>query len=183
MSSQFILEDFTAPDIVQLQQMITSDQINFYWSFQNFAYPLIDEEFKRHLLYANYDGSSRKVYKIVDFMSGHSVGHLELDAIDYVARNALLGRLLVSPKIANQHVCALQSMIAGLSIAFDGMGMHRVWVTILDENRASIMLNERLGFKKEGHFRDSIYYQGKFYSYYIYSMLEAEWRQIKEGLD
>jgi len=55
------------------------------------------------------------------------------------------------------------------------MGLNRVQAIIDAENVRSIKLIERLGFKKEGVFRQNSYFRGRFRDEVCFSLLKEEW--------
>lgn len=70
---------------------------------------------------------------------------------------------------------ARETLNALLNFLFSIEGFHRVTETVDAENIASIRLLESLGFRKEGHFIENIFFKGKWGSEYQYAMLKKEW--------
>lgn len=65
-----------------------------------------------------------------------------------------------------------------LSFLFMTKGVLRI-VEITDiENIASINLLESLGFRKEGHFIENIFFKGQWGSEFQYAMLKREWEEM-----
>jgi RimJ/RimL family protein N-acetyltransferase len=62
-------------------------------------------------------------------------------------------------------------------------GLHRVVATVDARNGPSIALLERLGMRREGHFRQAFYDEaaGGWYDEYLYALLSAEWLQRGGG--
>lgn len=63
-----------------------------------------------------------------------------------------------------------------LSYLFDDLKVHRVRADTDVENLASVRLLERLGFRREAHFVESLWFKGRWASEYWYALLEQEWR-------
>jgi len=63
-----------------------------------------------------------------------------------------------------------------LDYAFDELGLHRVDILCVPENRKSRAIPERLGFKEEGTFREVQWLHTRFVDLVLYGMLESEWR-------
>lgn len=57
---------------------------------------------------------------------------------------------------------------------FHEMGMHSIEAIIDPENTASAKVLEKNGFKKEAHFREDCFFEGKFYDSVIYSILKSD---------
>ncbi|MNY81613.1 hypothetical protein D3C86_2232630 [compost metagenome] len=62
-----------------------------------------------------------------------------------------------------------------LDFLFSIEDFHRVVEIVDAENNASIQLLESLGFKKEGHFVENIFFKGKWGSEFQYAMLKSEY--------
>jgi len=52
--------------------------------------------------------------------------------------------------------------------------LHRVFLSVREDNTAALGLYEKIGFIREGIMRDSIYKDGKYISLIIMSILEEE---------
>jgi RimJ/RimL family protein N-acetyltransferase len=68
-----------------------------------------------------------------------------------------------------------------LTIAFEDLGAERVVGRCHAENRPSAALCERLGMRREGHFRRSLWFRGAWADEYIYALLAAEWQARRRG--
>lgn len=71
---------------------------------------------------------------------------------------------------------ASEAMRAVMGYLFDTLGKHRVFASIDPRNHASVALVERLGLRREAHFKSSIWWKGEWADDYIYAMLEDGWR-------
>jgi RimJ/RimL family protein N-acetyltransferase len=69
---------------------------------------------------------------------------------------------------------ALQSLIDYL---FSKMEIHRIICSLDPRNTKSKLLLQRLGFRQEGHFRQSIFQSGVWQDDLIFSILADEWKQ------
>ncbi len=69
---------------------------------------------------------------------------------------------------------ALKSLISNLFAQYD---KHRVFVSIDPQNIDSMLLVERLGFRKEAHFVESLYINGEWVDDIIYAILAREWNK------
>lgn len=61
-----------------------------------------------------------------------------------------------------------------LSFGFSTLQLHSVEANVNQKNLGSIRLLEKLGFKKEAHFRENYLFDGRFYDSIIYSLLETD---------
>jgi len=69
---------------------------------------------------------------------------------------------------------ALQTIIDYL---FFTLHKHRIITSIDPANKSSIKLVERLGFRKEAHFVESLFINGKWTDDLVYALLEKEWKK------
>lgn len=69
---------------------------------------------------------------------------------------------------------ALRTMIHYL---FKELKKHRITTSIDPANKSSIQLVERLGFRKEAHFVESLLIDGKWCDDVVYSILQREWKK------
>lgn len=74
---------------------------------------------------------------------------------------------------------ATEASQALLELGFDGAGMHRIHARCDARNTASSKVMERLGMRREAHFREHILVKGAWDEELIYAMLEDEWRAHK----
>jgi RimJ/RimL family protein N-acetyltransferase len=63
-----------------------------------------------------------------------------------------------------------------LEMGFDGAGSHRIYARCDARNAASARVMERLGMRREAHFREHVLVKGAWDEELIYAMLEDEWR-------
>jgi len=65
-----------------------------------------------------------------------------------------------------------------LAYLFHERNMHRVIAETDVENVASVNTLERLGFRREAHLIENIWFKGAWGSEYHYAMLEREWKSL-----
>jgi RimJ/RimL family protein N-acetyltransferase len=68
------------------------------------------------------------------------------------------------------------ALLCVLNHTFTNLGMHRVWLHTLPENKAANNLYRKAGFLEEGIERESILRNGKFCSQKRWSLLASEWK-------
>lgn len=71
---------------------------------------------------------------------------------------------------------ALEAMQAALQIGFETLNLHRIYAETISENKAAIVLTQRLGFQIEGELRESQYFKGRWWGETILSILRSEWQ-------
>ncbi|WP_027002961.1 GNAT family N-acetyltransferase [Hugenholtzia roseola] len=74
---------------------------------------------------------------------------------------------------------AKEAIRAILAFLFEDKQIHRVVEIVDTENIASISLLQSVGFRKEGHFIENVFFKGKWGSEFQYAMLKREWSLLK----
>jgi RimJ/RimL family protein N-acetyltransferase len=114
--------------------------------------------------------------------TGLLVGDCALKIAEHDERQAEMGYTL--SRAYQGRGIASEAVSCVLEYAFVALGLHRV-IAITDcENVASVALLERLGLRREGHFRQNVWFKGKWADEYLYALLQEEWlaRRSANGL-
>jgi RimJ/RimL family protein N-acetyltransferase len=102
------------------------------------------------------------------------IGEVSLILRDLNGRQGEIGYIL-HPAQQRQGL-ATEAAAAMLALAFEGAGLHRVHARCAVANVASARLMERLGMRREAHFRQHGVVKGAWDEEFIYAILEDEWR-------
>jgi RimJ/RimL family protein N-acetyltransferase len=70
---------------------------------------------------------------------------------------------------------ATEALHSVIDYLMNALNKHRIIASIAPTNIDSIKLVERLGFRKEAHFVESIFFHGKWVDDIVYALLENEW--------
>ncbi len=62
-----------------------------------------------------------------------------------------------------------------LKYGFDELNLYRIQLTVFAYNERGIALYEKLGFRREGAFREFMQRDGRRYDMYLYGLLRREW--------
>lgn len=92
-------------------------------------------------------------------------------------RQAMIGYSLARPFWGQGY--AFEAVTCLLAYLFDELELHRVSAECDVENVSSWRLLERLGFRREAHLVESIFFKGAYGSEYQYAMLGREWKVRK----
>jgi RimJ/RimL family protein N-acetyltransferase len=76
---------------------------------------------------------------------------------------------------AHGHGYASEASRALLAFGFEVMGLHRVYARCDALNSGSERVMQRLGMRKEAHFREHAQFKGRWDEELIYAILEGEW--------
>ena len=100
------------------------------------------------------------------------VGEVVLRCASARARQAEIGWVLHP---AHQgHGYAVEAARALAALAFDGLGVHRVFARLDVENTGSVRLCERLGMRREAHLVENDLDGDRWGSEYVYALLAQE---------
>jgi len=74
---------------------------------------------------------------------------------------------------------ASEAARALLTFGFDALGLHRISAGTSRDNIRSWLLMERIGMRREAHFKQSEYVNGEWQDEFIYGILAEEWHSKK----
>jgi RimJ/RimL family protein N-acetyltransferase len=78
------------------------------------------------------------------------------------------------------HGYGSEAMQLVLTFAFEELNLHRIQLTVFSYNDRAIALYEKLGFQREGVYREFVQRSGDRHDMYLYGLLRPEW-QAKFG--
>lgn len=107
------------------------------------------------------------------------LGTLELDSILWTHRVCGMG-LAIGERENWGRGFGSEAAALGLAFAFQELNLHRVTATVFAYNERSIALVEKLGFRREGAFREFLERDGQRYDMLLYGLLRHEWRAPTE---
>lgn len=103
------------------------------------------------------------------------IGLMEMDGIDWPNRTAFVSIGIGAPEHRGRGYGS-DAMRVALRFAFDELNLYRICLTVFSYNAPAIALYERLGFTREGTYREHIDRDGRRYDMYLYGLLRHEWR-------
>ena len=72
---------------------------------------------------------------------------------------------------------ATESVERVIDYLFKELRKHRIATSIDPSNMSSIRLVERIGFRKEAHFIESLFIKGKYVDDLVYALIEKDWEK------
>ncbi len=171
------LRPFTGADIPTLIGWIDSPEFLMQWAGPGLSYPLDEGQLEQLLAETARPEPAAMAFKAVGD-GGETVGHIELLAIDRKHRSATLARVLVGPESLRGRGIGRQMVQQVLRIGFEKLGLHRIQLHVFDFNQGAVACYEACGFRKEGHLRDARRVGDRYWSLYLMSILEEEWRAL-----
>lgn len=73
------------------------------------------------------------------------------------------------------HGYATEASRAMLRLGFEGLGLHRIVARCDARNTTSIRVMERLGMRREAHFKQNEFVKGEWTDEFVYALLASEW--------
>lgn len=109
------------------------------------------------------------------------IGLLELDGILWSHQ---VGWLSIAIGAAEHRGCGYgaEALRLALGFAFQELNLYRVQLTVFAYNAPAISLYEKLGFQREGVYRQFLHRDGQRSDMYLYGLLAHEW-QAHRGVD
>lgn len=102
------------------------------------------------------------------------IGNVYLTDIDYVNRKAKSHILIGNRNYWNKGY-GTEAMSLLLDYAFKHRNLRRIEALVLEDNIGSCHMLEKLGYKREGLLRDSVYKYGEYKNQILYALLREEY--------
>ena len=103
--------------------------------------------------------------------SNEIIGTCGFNQIDYLNLRAEIGGEL-SVEYWGKNI-AIEAIYAIIKFGFDKMNLHTIEAKVSPKNRGAIFLMEKIGFKKEAHFVDRIYFKNSFRDMAVYTLIKG----------
>lgn len=126
------------------------------------------------------DGEDPLFFAVVDKATGRAEGRQALMRIDPAHGVIEIGHILWGPAIARTRV-ATDALYLLAEYAFDGLGYRRFEWKCNDRNAPSRRAALRFGFTFEGIFRQHMVTKGRNRDTAWFSMIDAEWPELRAG--
>lgn len=114
--------------------------------------------------------------------SDELIGYVELDGILWTHRVSGVSIAIGAAKHRGKGY-GYEAMQLALQFAFDELNLQRVQLTVFSYNERAIALYEKLGFQREGVYREYLQRDGRRYDMYLYGLLRSEWEERTSPLE
>ncbi len=132
-----------------------------------------DAEVRIRQMIADWEARKRFVMTVWLKESESQIGQIWVEANRWDVPSFELGWFLDSGYWGRGY--ATEAAKRTMEFIFEDLGAHKIVVTTRDYNEKSYKLAERLGFIKEGHFREGRIDKGRRYGLLYYGMLKEEY--------
>jgi RimJ/RimL family protein N-acetyltransferase len=176
---KILLKPFEKDDFQRLINWIPSADFMLLWSGPYFSFPITEKQLDTYLHSSEGTPPPRRIYKAVNLETNEVVGHIELNNIDRRNLAGMVSKVLVGSEYARGHGIGTQMTEQLAEIAFDDLGLHRLFLYVFDFNAQAIACYKKVGFRVEGHLQDFRKAGEQYHSSYLMALLEPDWRSAK----
>ncbi|PCI10720.1 MAG: GNAT family N-acetyltransferase [Flavobacteriaceae bacterium] len=141
-----------------------------FWEVSNTQKP-----FSKYLLQQYLENAQQDIYEakqlrlVIEDKNESPVGLIDLFDFDPKHKRAGIG-IVISQQFQDKGF-ASESLELLINFAFTYLDLHQLFANITEDNMKSILLFEKLGFKKSGVKKDWIYTNGNFKNELIYQLI------------
>lgn len=124
--------------------------------------------------------SDRVDFLIILKRTNELLGEVVLNEIDSSNRSANI-RIGIQKNQHRGKGYGTEALIEMLRYGFNTLNLHRIHLGVFTFNPRAIHVYEKIGFRREGVERDSLYLEGVFHDMITMSILEDEFRSLHES--
>lgn len=110
--------------------------------------------------------------------SDELIGYADIDGIQWTHRVGWMSIGIGNPANRGRGYGG-EALRLMLRFAFHELNLHRLQLTVFAYNEAAIRLYERLGFQREGVYREFLLRDGQRYDMFLYGLLAREWVALR----
>lgn len=121
------------------------------------------------------DGEGTLAFAVESKENGALIGDVSLRVTNVEARQGTIGFTL-NPQYQGRGY-ATEAGRALLCMGFEDLNLHRIFASCDARNDGSWGVMERLGMRREAHFREHALFKGGWDDEFFYALLEDEWRE------
>jgi len=172
-SKRLFLREFTPDDWPALNAYTSDPDVVKYMPFGPTTETQTREHLSQCLAYAA--EQPRRIYELAVVLraKNHLIGTVTLALHPQERRHAAFSYLLHHQYWGQGYTT--EAMRTLISFGFSVLQLHRIEDTCDTRNQASARVMEKLGMRREGHLRETIWKDGHWYDEYIYAILANEW--------
>jgi len=173
--AKIVLRALTKSDIEKTLEWHNQDDIRDLYSGQPFPVNReMEEKWYDKILHSNFPVT---VFGIEITNNKKLIGITILKDINLINRNAEFA-IYIGDREERGKGYSKEATKKTIEFAFYHIGLKRVTLKVISENKTALKLYENLGFIQEGTLRKSIYKNGKYKDEIVMSILEEEYRKI-----
>lgn len=166
-TERLVLRAIKEEDALAIMQMRKNERVNQFISRE----PLLDIESaktlveKCDLLFRNRQGIA---WAGVRKNETHIIGTCGFNSIDFANRRAEIGGEMSTDYWGKQ--LAYEAVNAIIAFGFNQLKLHTIEAKVMYNNRSALYLLDRLGFVKEAHFKERVFFRGHYLDLVVYTL-------------
>ena len=102
------------------------------------------------------------------------LGYIEIEGIAWAHGTAWLA-YCIGEAAQRGKGYATEAVQLALQFVFHELNLHRIQATVFSYNQPSMRLLQKLGFQREGTYREFLHRDGQRYDMHLYGLLRREW--------
>jgi [ribosomal protein S5]-alanine N-acetyltransferase len=177
-SERLLLREFRLSDWPAVNAYTSDPEVVKYMFFG----PTTEEETRAHLAECLETAAEkpRRIFELAVVLrdGGQLIGGATIALNPHERRNAAFSYLL-HPQYWG-HGYATEAMRAFFDFGFGVLNVHRFDDNCITLNHASARVMEKLGMRREGHLRETVWRHGRWYDEYLYAILDHEWAGLRK---
>ncbi len=166
------LRQFRADDVDAMHACFADPEAMRFWNQPTYTKRIETERSVRS--FVDCTPSYYRFWAVADAGTDRCLGLVNYHDGHIRSRRASIG-YMIDPALHRQGI-ATEAVTAMLDFCVSELGLHRLQAFIHPDNRASIRLIEKLGFRREGLLRDNLRVGEVWRDDLLYALLAAEWR-------
>lgn len=177
-TERLALRPFTRGDVDAVYAYRQRDDVARYLSDDPSSREACAEAVQVRTVQTGWHAEGDKIVLAVERRTDHAMmGEVSLILRSQIARQGEVGYIL-HPDY-HGHGYATEATRALMRVGFELAGLHRIYARCDARNDRSWRVMERLGMRREAHFRQHRLVKGDWDEEFIYAILEEEWAAIR----
>jgi len=175
MTCEYYVRELSRKDIVTLNKWRSDSKLI---SFLGTPYRYIDREIDEQWFDAYQSSRGNNVrLSVCEKDTDLLVSVVYLLSIDWISRNCELAIMIGDLKRRGRGIGGF-SLKCALKHAFKDLGLHKVYLTVLESNARAQRLYEKNGFEREGLLRDAVFKDGLYHNMVQMGLLQSDFEDF-----
>ena len=176
-TDRLLLRLARADDVDALMDYSADPEVCRYLPYEPRSRDEIEKTMERRLGFTDFTPEGHPLFLHVELKeAGEMIGEFLLFSRNVEARQGEIG-YVINPRFQGKGY-ALEAATALMDVAFKKADLHRIEAKCSAPNEASWKLMEKLGMRREAHFKEQSLFKGEWDELLIYAILQREWVEL-----